>query len=149
MVAKLTLTALAVLAVGLFIWRSSSLPGSSIPIATTEAAPAPDDVQIDNQNGIRAVVTYLAAESSQQAVFLVKIDSEEVDISHYDLSKNIVLADSNIDPLPTTAIRIDTQTSRSISARVIFTKFPGNHFHFLVNNLGGIHNRVLHFYRQI
>ena len=148
MAVKLVPAALVVVAAGLIIWRGSFPPPSSPSVSST-AVPSADDIQIDYQNAVKVAVSFLPVESRDLATFLVQVNSDGPDLSGYDIKGNLVLADGEINPLPTTEIKVDRQTPSSITARATFAKFQGNHFHFLVNNLGGIRNRVLHFYHAL
>ena len=118
-------------------------------VAAAASQPSSDDTQVDNQSDATAVVTYRADLSTDQAVFDVDIASETVDLTKYAYKSNLVLTDSNLNPLAPRSVSAQSVTKQQLKIRYISNKYPGNHFHFDVRNLGGIDDRVVHFYRQI
>jgi hypothetical protein len=142
---------LIVVAFGLLIWKSQGSSKTTQASASPSPTPtaSPDDVQVDNEDGAQVVITYRADLSATQAVFDVDITKTEADLTKYDYKRNFVLADTNINPLPLKDIKTTSITPAELKAEVITNKYRGDHFHFIVRNLAGIQDRVVHFYRTI
>lgn len=129
---------------GLFFLKSQA----AVPVTSgNETEINPDHVQIDYQKGVKVVATYLPGESTgTEARVLVEVTSEEADLTDYEYRGKIVWADTNIEPLPTLSEEEITQDRQKILVKMTFRRNAGSHYHFLVKDLAGVKNRVLHFY---
>lgn len=140
----MTLAAGGLLIVGHFHKNSSTANNSTV--AGLEAV-NPDYIQIDDQNGARVVATYLPQESDRSTMTIkIELTSQVVDLSGYDFQSKIVLADTNIDPLPTLSSERSSQSRAVVIAKMKFQRDRRSHHHLLVKDLAGIRDRVLHFY---
>ncbi len=114
---------------------------------STSLVANPDLTQIDYQNGAKVVASYLPDRSStSRATLRIELSVDNPPISNYDFAKNIVLADTNIDPLPTLSSKVLAQTGGTLSVEMVFVRTAGAHYHLLVKDFVGIRNRVVHFY---
>lgn len=137
---------LALLGVGYWhIFLHGSHNHSDVASATSNT----NDTQVDTQGSANVIVTYRADLSSSQAVFDIDITTDQDDLTKYNYKSNLVLTDSDINPLPYKEITEQSVSKGELKARLISNKFPGNHFHFDVRSVGGIDDRVLHFYHPI
>lgn len=106
----------------------------------------PNLIQIDLQDGAQVTATYQIDKSTaNRSQVLVEVVSESADLNSYDYQRNIVWADSNIEPLLTIGSKVVERDSGKLVVEMTFMR-RGSHHHLLVNELGGIKNRVLHFY---
>lgn len=107
----------------------------------------PDLTQIDYQNGAKVVASYQPDQSStRRATLRIDLSVDSPQISNYDFTKNIIWADTNIDPLPTLSSKVLAQTGGTLSVEMVFVRTVGSHYHLLVKDFVGIRNRVVHFY---
>jgi hypothetical protein len=118
-------------------------------VASASTIPSTNDTQIDTQGNANVEVTYRPDLSSDKAVFEVDITSDQIDLTSYNYKTNLVLTDSDINPLPSKSITLQSVKKSELKIEFISNKFPGSHFHFDVRNLAGIDDRVLHFYRTL
>lgn len=139
----LLITAILAVVGGLVV--KSSLQGPS-PDAVTPAE-NPDHVQIDYQNKVKVVATFLPYESTpSEAKVKVEISSETVDLNSYPYQDKLVWADTNIYYLPTLKSEEISKTSDKLVVKMTFQRNEGSHYHFIVRDLAGVKDRVLHFY---
>jgi hypothetical protein len=101
----------------------------------------------DNQNGVEVIAQYLPSESTaRSAAVQISISSATVDLRNWDYKNQIIWANSDIDPMPTLGSSDLKLSQNNFFVKMRFGKDARSHYHLLVNNLGGIKNRVLHFY---
>lgn len=134
---------LAVMAGGLVLKSNISNPSQE----GTGSAENPDHVQIDYQNKVKVVATYLPSEGTRaEAKVKVEISSDSVDLSSYNYQDKIIWADTNIYFLPTLKTEEISRDANKLTLKMTFTRNEGSHYHFLVKDLAGVKDRVLHFY---
>lgn len=128
----------------IFLAIKPSFKPSSSSVQTPDTNP--DNVQIDYQQGVKVLATYLPDESTRtEAKVRVEISFETGDLSTYNLSK-IMWADTNVEPLLTIRVQEMSRTSGKIIAKMTFLRNNGSHYHLIVRDLAGVKDRVLHFY---
>jgi len=137
----------ALLAVG--YWHIFLHQNGHVQSAAHASSPSDNDTQVDTQGDANAIVTYRPDLSTDKAVFNIDLTSDTLDLTTYNYKSNLVLTDTNFTPLPYRTITAHSIKKSELKAEFITSKFPGNHFHFDVRNLGGIEDRVLHFYRTL
>lgn len=134
---------LAVVLGGLVLKQSLFKPTQE----SLEVAANPDHVQIDYQNKVKVVTTFLPSEgTSSEAKVKVEISSEDLDLSSYNFQEKIIWADTNIYPLPTLKSEVVNREFRRLTLKMTFSRNEGSHYHLLVKDLAGVKDRVLHFY---
>jgi hypothetical protein len=145
-VVRVVLGFLIVAALAAFVWRITARETPNKDSGTSTAPYVTTEPQLDNQNGVRVLATYLAEESDlTQSTLKIEISSGIVDLTTYDFSHKIIWADTNIEPLPTLSSAVVTSTKEKLAVKMSFRR-SGSHHHLIVRDLGGIKDRVLHFY---
>lgn len=145
---KLPPSVLIIAAVITVVLGGLALKGSaSAPNQPALLAENPDHLQIDYQKGVKVLATYLPGESTPtEAKVRVEISSDTVDLSSYQYEGKIVWADTNIEYLPTLASEEVSKASNKLVVKMSFRRNAGSHYHFIVRDLAGVKDRVLHFY---
>jgi len=138
---------LATPAQGSTIVKSSSIDLKTAPFGVDP--PDQNDIQIDNQSQATIIGRYRPDLSKDRAVFDITIKDADYDLTPYNYNKNIVLADTNIVPLPHEDIYIFKKDIHELDLRFTTQKYIGGHFHLLIENEGGIKDRVLHYYHSV
>lgn len=129
---------------GIGVLKSSG-PKPSQGVLT--AVENPDYVQIDYQNKVKVVATYLPSEGTPtEAKVKVELSSDVLDLSSYNYQEKIIWADTNIYPLPTLRSEVISSTSNRLTLKMAFGRNEGSHYHLLIKDLAGVKDRVLHFY---
>lgn len=106
-----------------------------------------DFTQIDYQTGVKVLAMYLPEESSSDlATIRLEITSSGTDLLNYNYGEKIILADNEIEDLPTVKAEALTKEKDKLEVKMYFSRSSGSHHHLLVKDLAGIRDRVLHFY---
>lgn len=149
---KIQLAIFAILVVTLAVigyWHVFIHAAHSGIVAANTSQLGPDDTQVDNQGDATAIVIYKTKQSADHAVFDIDITTHSQDLTQYNYKTNLVLTDADINPLPYQSIKPTLVSKNELKVQFTSQKFKGSHFHFDVRNLGGIDDRVLHFYHSI
>lgn len=146
----LILIAITAVVAGGVGWASYAHHPSTTTLAATSAADAnPEDTDVDTLNNATVLVQYRPDLSDSVATFDVTIKTAQQDLTKYDYQSKLILADGDINPLPHLNISVLKSSPEELQVRFTTRKFPGDHFHFIVRDVNGVHDRLLHFYRQI
>jgi hypothetical protein len=148
-IAIFIILALVVLGIGSWHLLAHSSHGHPVVSSAQASGTSPDDTQVDTQGNANVIVTYRADLSQSKVVFDIDIVSDSVNLTQYNYKSNLVLTDANINPLPYLSIKASSVQKSELKAQFTSNKFPGSHFHFDVRNLGGVDDRILHFYRTL
>lgn len=125
--------------------RPTAVGASSSPSA--QAGNNPDYDQVDLAGSGKAEAVYLPGESTRtQAVVDITLTSSPGEIAAYDYNSNIIWQDFDENPLTTVSSQLIAREFGKLEVKMTFVRDRHPHHHLLIKELGGVHNRVLHFY---
>lgn len=144
---RAVLAVILVLAItGGLVLLKNNLAGSSVR-GESAYQTDPEWTEVDVQNGVKVLAAYIPEDSdSSKVVFIIDVSSDSFDLSGYDIAKEAILADDQIEPLPQGTSQILEKSAKKIVVRMTYQEDNRSHYHLLVKNLAGISDRVLHFY---